>query len=210
LEIYKMNKLIILLVLTSICGISSQLPRWPMTWTVNFQSLSFGNDTSLSISQVSTGTFWYDATQNSMRQDFDNSEADGICASVYNYTGTCSMIFNQKGLYLNYPDMESCCFCCTAQTGCAALSPNWMNSDGHSQGSEMINGVMCNKYEVTGFNQNYFWMTTDNIPCALNNGGSQLFLYDQSSYSTNSIPSYTFQVQNCNFLCPGDFCGNGK
>jgi len=187
-------------------------PIWFENWSSDFTLVSISNSSSITVTQTSTGSFWYSASQNSMRQDLYNPAADFFCASVVAKPGvTCSLVFVPAGLYINVPELDFCCQCCTAADDCLALQPDWVSSQGVYQGSvqfDPYSSATCDQWLVVGGQNNYWYQDTENgTPCELNNGEFEVFLYDQTTFSTNPIPPAVFNIPSgCTQQCPGNQC----
>eukprot|EP01118_Nematostelium_gracile_P006404 TRINITY_DN205_c0_g1_i3.p1 TRINITY_DN205_c0_g1~~TRINITY_DN205_c0_g1_i3.p1 ORF type:complete len:227 (+),score=32.28 TRINITY_DN205_c0_g1_i3:2-682(+) len=169
---------------------------WPSIWMADFNGVYINNVTQTAITAIAPGTFWYDARVQGMRNDFQDPQVDWFCAGIPG-NGVCSQIFNSDGLFIVYPEDESCCFCCSAKEGCGALSANW-TSQGVYQGSQQMGGSDCDAYLIQGGSANYYYETSAGVPCELNNGMFNIFLYDQSSFNSKPVTPSQFDVSsNC-------------
>jgi len=181
-------------------------PIWPKTWTASFMEVTMLNVT---VQSTSPGIFYYDATQSAMRTDFENGLTNAFCGSVMPKATNCSAVITQNGFFLNYPDNDYCCQCCNGSI-CQILRPDWVvNDNGTFIGQVTINGEECDEYLIIGFSKNYWAQrTSDGVPCELSNGGEEIYVYNQDTFSTAGIPSQVFELpSSCTQKCPEDsFC----
>eukprot|EP01119_Soliformovum_irregulare_P002763 TRINITY_DN13021_c0_g1_i1.p1 TRINITY_DN13021_c0_g1~~TRINITY_DN13021_c0_g1_i1.p1 ORF type:complete len:214 (-),score=17.46 TRINITY_DN13021_c0_g1_i1:184-789(-) len=192
------------LLLLAIVALSSSYPVWPKTWTSDMRLVTINNVT---VTGVSDGTYWYDYTQLSLRKDLSYGQIDPFCQSVSPSTNTCTLIFNTKGMYILFPQSQSCCFCCPASAGCTTLKPTWM-FNAVAQGEVQINSRKCTKYLVQGGSANYWYQDAQGVPCEMDNGGFEIFVFDAKTFSTAPINPSIFEIPStCTDICPqGEAC----
>ena len=101
-------------------------PVWAKTFTQSF------NETVISknVTKETTGMYFYDVSDanNTMtRIDRSNGQWNVFCAPTpTGQADKCSEFVVKGEKYIYYPLQDDCCYCCSAEKGCGALSPDWM------------------------------------------------------------------------------------
>jgi hypothetical protein len=62
--------------------------------------------------------------------------------------------------YLIFPELNSCCMCCTAEQGCGALRPDWL-ADAQFVGTTTLRGRAAWQWAKKGLQTNYYYSSAD-------------------------------------------------
>ena len=115
---------IVLLVIISIAKADDKPadPVWPNKFSQDFEE-----DLKYPVlgTQKTSGTIHYDYTSKRYRIDRVNGHYDRYCGAngfkLFKNTA-CSHYVDETGdRYLHYPQLNECCFCCSADKGCGIL-----------------------------------------------------------------------------------------
>ncbi|XP_063716084.1 uncharacterized protein LOC134843753 isoform X2 [Symsagittifera roscoffensis] len=110
----------------SVYGDEPAQPVWPETFTQNFTDISYWPSGSYN----TRGTYRYDWPNKMARVDLVSSEWDPYCRPEYNASATpCAHMYSDDKMFLYFPDMMSCCYCCEQKNSDWGLqAPDWLES----------------------------------------------------------------------------------
>ena len=156
--------LLAIALLAAIVLADPESPKWPAKFTIDFKE-EF--DYPVIGKYKTQGTFYYDATTNRYRVHRDNGKGDRYCAlngfKVLKNT-PCDQYVDEHGdRYLHYPDLNECCYCCSAEHGCGILRQDWM-ADATYQGEIEYNGYTAYKWDKKGLQSNLYIETASADP----------------------------------------------
>lgn len=96
-------------------------PLWPETFSQDF--IQSDSDSKV----YTSGKLFYDFRNNRQRMDLASDFNDAICQSISKDTSTkCNQIIVNDAMYVNLPDKNQCCKCCTATQGCTVEPRDWL------------------------------------------------------------------------------------
>lgn len=75
--------------------------------------------------------------------------------------------------YLIFPELNSCCMCCTAEQGCGALRPDWL-ADAQFVGTTTLRGRAAWQWAKKGLQTNYYYSSADVAQVGGKRGGGAL------------------------------------
>ncbi|CAF3142103.1 unnamed protein product [Rotaria socialis] len=182
------------------------IPIWPVAFQETFTETStlpiVGTGTNIQ------GTYYYDFDQKAVRIDRSTGKYDRYCSSVKLLQDVpCTHLVVNGLRYLVFPSLKSCCMCCTSESGCGVLSPNWL-SNATFVG---YNTTSTEKYQVwnkKGLQNNFYWQVdSTQVPYIIDQEPNDLMVYDVTSFKKGAIdpsvfalPSYCSKDQKCPFL----------
>ena len=138
-------------------------PRWPTKFTEQFHE-EF--DYPVIGKYETEGTFYYDAGSMRYRVDRDNGHGDRYCAlnggKIFKNT-PCSHIVVDGDRYMYYPELDECCYCCSAEHGCGLLRTDWL-SGATFEGEVEYQGYMAYKWDKPGLQSNIYIETAEENP----------------------------------------------
>ena len=196
--------LLLLYLLLPLARHTLAIPVWPETFSQPFNETNFVGKT--------TGMYYYDFPNRRGRVDRQNGVWDRFCGSVHPFVATpCQHIIVHGVRYLNFPKLKKCCSCCTAAKGCDILYPDWFARAGakYIGQTKCKQGGMCDKWQITGFQPNYYWETRDTHVMA------ELFqvpeadqVFDVHNMKKGCcLPDSLFELPaNCTAQCAGPVC----
>ena len=176
-------------------------PQWEAQFTETFKYPIIGSSNT-------TGSFYYDWTNNRYRVDRENGKWDRYCGSVYKLTSTpCSHIVSEGKRYLWFPEKDYCCFCCDAAHGCGLLKPNWVDSATFVEYTTAENGATTQKWEIKGLQSNFYYASNDEaaVPYRIDQMPNDFQFFKPETYKTQiSDPSVFNLPSQCNAktTCP--------
>ncbi|EFC42443.1 predicted protein [Naegleria gruberi] len=168
-------------------------PVWPgtfrQTFTETTQLFKFMSPF------VTNGTYYYDVTNQRQRIDRLDGSHDRYCGSVHFDKSTpCVHLVVKEKRYLVFPELKSCCMCCTAENGCGVLKTNWLFNSTYI-GQTTYNGYPVHQWDKKGLQNNYYYeMIANNVPVAIDQQPNDLMVFDPKSYSTTPLPDSLFAV----------------
>jgi hypothetical protein len=113
--------LLISLILMAFGQNDPDAPMWPETFSQDY----IQSDSSSKV--YTSGKIFYDFKNNRQRMDLASDFNDAICQSISKDTQTqCSQIIVNDFMYVNLPDKNLCCKCCTAAQGCTVEPRDWL------------------------------------------------------------------------------------
>ena len=155
-------------------------PVWPNQWQEDFtETLSY----SVIGSGTTTGSYYYDWTNQKYRVDRANGKWDRYCGSVEVFTDTpCSHIVVDGNRYLWFPQKNYCCFCCNAAEGCGVLSPNWLSA-ATWVGTNTTNGYSVDVWDDKGLQDNFYSAVAGTlIPVEINQVPNDNQIFNPETY----------------------------
>ena len=186
-------------------------PEWPKVFSAAFhEDMNYGP-----ISGETDGMFYYnwgDDGKHVYRVDRENGKNDRYCGinGLYKFKNKkCQMFVDEHGdRYLNYPEDNYCCFCCSAAKGCGVLRRDWLNN-ATFLGEEEYNGVKAYKWDKPGLQSNYYWETIaenplDRVMLAIDQVPNDLQVFKKETFSTDvpngifDLPSTCDRQKSCN------------
>ncbi|CAG9311664.1 unnamed protein product [Blepharisma stoltei] len=183
-----------------------QYPLWPNVFTQTFNETlyypEFGN-------QTTTGTYYYDWTNQMYRIDRANGRFDRYCGLVGFRVLTnapCSHIVVGGNRFLYYPNDGTCCFCCNAAQGCGMLKPTWLDNATFID-TEVHMGVQAYKWNKQGLQNNFYFETavaspSSRVMLGIYQEPNDLMDFHKITYS---VPSGIFDLpKTCSLktVCP--------
>ena len=95
----------------------------------------------------------------------------------------------QGDRYIDYPDSDECCYCCSADHGCGVLKNDWM-SDADYLGMETMDDVNTYKWNKPGLQANWYYETVadaaeDRVPVKTDMGPGSATDFIQDFLPTN-------------------------
>jgi len=101
--------------------------------------------------------------------------------------------------YIYYPDLNSCCACCSVANGCGLLLPTWMK-DATYIGQTTLNQTIVDEWTIKGFQTNYYYETPDSrIPVELFMSPTDKFGFDTNTYQSSIADPNVFTLPSvCN------------
>merc|ERR1719343_562524 len=142
---------------------------------------------------------------------------DHLCAHFHLDT-PCTMLTTLGWKYLVFPELTSCCRCCSYKTGCGPLGTSWLsNATGNLKyrGVETVEGRACNHWTVQGLFVepqflNHYWQFTDTgLPCQID---SYNYLFNMSQRADNwytfDYASVDVSEQDPSLFAPPPYCEN--
>lgn len=193
-------------------------PVWPNAFAVQFNESA----ALLGPPTLTTGALWLSADPTSgvvlERIDRATGKGDRYCSSVRSDDSPCTHLVVPSAphvagppvsspttwRWLIWPELNDCCACCDAASGCGAVSPNWLVEDKATYyGRSTIEGVPADGWLAYGLQANYYWATTDaqQAPLALwqiPDDNMTFFGYQPGAVNASlfALPSY------CKSRCP--------
>jgi hypothetical protein len=152
-----------ILFLLSLTLAHPQYPRFPDTFTQTFTetfSYPFLGDHS------TNGTYYYDWATQRFRLDRQNGRFDRYCGinGLKMLQNTpCSHIVVNGDRYLYYPELNECCYCCSAEHGCGMLKPAWMEGAEYL-GIEEFKVQKAHKWDKPGLQHNIVYESLEEEP----------------------------------------------
>jgi hypothetical protein len=108
-------------------------------------------------------------------------------------------------MYLDYPELDTCCTCCSWEEGCGPIVSGW-TSNAIYEGQAVVNGTTCDKFSIQGVETkpNFLFQTLNaSKVCELNNGGHEKFVFDLPTFTPSVNPAF-FQLpttRDCTKRC---------
>lgn len=133
-------------------------PQWPNKFTENFHEIF---DYPV-VGRIETnGRFYYDFSSKRYRVDRDNGKGDrycGINGLKWLKNTPCSQFVVNGDRYIYYPQLNECCYCCSAEHGCGILKTDWL-SGASFLGVVQYNGQSAYKWDKAGLQSNFYYET---------------------------------------------------
>eukprot|EP00850_Spirogloea_muscicola_P007035 SM000034S12789 [mRNA] locus=s34:748402:751003:- [translate_table: standard] len=145
------------------------------------------------------GAYLYDAAENRSRVDRADGRGDRYCGTAAPLSATpCSHLVVDGVRYLLFPDLRYCCTCCTAANGCGILARDWLAGAAYL-GSDEVDGVVCDKWNKPGLQNNYYWQTPAGVPIRIYQEYAEMMTFRPDTYTTSpdfvddtfSLPEYS-------------------
>ncbi|KAG2382480.1 hypothetical protein C9374_005060 [Naegleria lovaniensis] len=168
-------------------------PIWPPTFKATFtERLQIFKWLSPS---TTNGTYYYDAANNRQRIDRADGAHDRYCGTVHFGTNTpCTHLVVEDKRYLVFPELKSCCMCCTSENGCGVLSRDWLKNATYI-GQTVYNGYHVNQWDKEGLQHNYYYETIGVVkPIAIDQQPNDLMVFNANSYSEAKQDSSLFAI----------------
>ena len=143
---------------------SPESPVWPEKFTEDFEE-EF--DYPVIGKYTTTGSFYYDAVTHRYMVHRENGRGDRYCGingfKVFKNT-PCNQFVDELGdRYLHYPELDECCYCCSAEHGCGILRQDWL-SGAEFQGEVDYKGYTAYKWDKAGLQSNFYYETIAESP----------------------------------------------
>ena len=180
---------------------SDPRPYWPDALTI-----SFNETTSIPLlSDTTTGVLYYDSSRNAERVDRAEGRGDRYCGSVHPLKHTpCTHVAVNGMRYLIFPELKTCCSCCSFAAGCGPLTPTWLNNATYvppAAGSD--SSIDC--FNVHGLQNNIFCQYSgSHAPLRLSQGKIDDTYYDVSTFVEGHPDPSVFELPStCTTKCGG-------
>ena len=183
-------------------------PRWPVKFMENFEE-EFNYKIFSAIK--TKGTFYYDAASNRYRVNRENGKGDRYCAfngmKIFKDT-PCDQYVDEKGdRYLHYPDLNECCYCCSAEHGCGILRQDWVSGATYV-GEIEYNNLLAYKWDKKGLQSNFYIETASEDPLNrvmlnMDQQPNDIQVFDPETWSTSfddsilDLPSICKKSNSC-------------
>ena len=167
-------------------------PVWHKQFQINFnETMSLPN---LGV-ETSDGSFIYDYVNGRSYTHRINGTLDRYCGlNGFNwFTGQpCDHYVIDGDRFIDYPEHDYCCYCCSASHGCGMLFPEWMENAEYL-GIEEHMGQRAYKWNKKGLQDNFYWETVadqpaDRVVLGIYQEPEDLTDYDSATFSTD-IPN---------------------
>lgn len=179
---------------------ASNVPSTPV-WPNEFQ-MTFNETLSYPIlgSHHTTGTYYYSYTHKAERVDRANGHYDRYCGSngakIVSNT-PCNQYVINGSRYLDYPDKNECCYCCSSAQGCGILRPDWLNNATY-QGYLEKDGYNVTKWAKGGVQSNYYYeRSSDRVMIEIDQVPNDDQIFDPTTYTTKVDPSVFQPPSRC-------------
>eukprot|EP01138_Halocafeteria_seosinensis_P002897 gb/GECG01002959.1/.p1 GENE.gb/GECG01002959.1/~~gb/GECG01002959.1/.p1 ORF type:complete len:224 (+),score=15.34 gb/GECG01002959.1/:1-672(+) len=194
---------------TQLRGAYTPSPTWPNVFQASFnETLDY-----VIFKGHTNGTMYYNWNVTKERTDRQSGKYDRYCGLVISKDTPCTHLVVDGVRYLNFPQENYCCKCCTDKGGCGVLKPNWIEaSNGTYQGRSYVDGHEVDGWKIKGLQDNYWYQTTSNgAPVQLVQEPDATRDFDVSSYSVGSLPDHIFDVpagcdEKCSKKAPLSVC----
>lgn len=139
------------------------------------------------------------------RIDRSTGKYDRYCSSVKLLQDTpCTHLVVDGLRYLIFPTLKSCCACCTADSGCGTIRPDWLNGATFI-GYNTTGSVKYQVWDKKGLQDNYYWQVDDTqAPYIIDQRPNDLMVFDVSTFkkgpidpSVFALPSYCSKDHKC-------------
>lgn len=168
---------------------------------------------------ANTVGFWYDSTTQPVGQSVyvhSKGQHDELCTSIKgkeNSDEPCTLLAsNDTWRYVIFPTSTPpvCCRYCNTSEYCGIISPNWLKQNSTYQGTRQFGSQTCYGWMKEGGEQNYYWVTADDVPCQYYEGyptfgvGNNTWNFDMSQYSPGPVHGSVFDVptgMGCDAMC---------
>eukprot|EP00850_Spirogloea_muscicola_P005138 SM000023S07594 [mRNA] locus=s23:368569:371303:+ [translate_table: standard] len=153
------------------------------------------------------GAYLYDAAGNRSRVDRADGRGDRYCGTAAPLSATpCSHLVVGGVRYLLFPDLRYCCTCCTAANGCGIVARDWLAGAAYL-GSDEVDGIVCDKWNKPGLQNNYYWQTPAGVPIRIYQEYAEMMTFRPDTYTTSpdfvdntfALPEYS----DCKSACYG-------
>ena len=187
-----MQKFIIALSILALASATTQPipPIWSNQWQADFHEEMndgiFGKGST-------TGTLYYDWTNNLSRVDRANGKKDRYCGTVKFKETPCSQIVVDDVRYVYYPELNYCCACCTQKQGCGLLLPTWVQ-DASYVGQTTINKTVVDEWTYEDISVFYYETPNTRIPVEIYIAPADKIDFDPSTYKSYIADPNIFQV----------------
>ncbi|CAF4259195.1 unnamed protein product [Adineta steineri] len=181
-------------------------PVWPVAFQETFVETStlpiIGTGTNIK------GTYYYDFDQKAVRIDRSTGKYDRYCSSIHAFADTPCTHLVVKGLrYLVFPSLKSCCACCTSESGCGIVKPDWL-SDSTFIGYNTTDSIKYQVWDKKGLQDNFYWQVDNTqAPYVIDQRPNDLMVFDIASFKKGAIapsifalPSYCSKDHKCPLL----------
>ena len=157
---------------------------------------------------------WGEDGKHSYRVDRKNGKDDRYCGinGLYKFKNkVCQMFVDEQGdRYLNYPEDNYCCFCCSQAKGCGVLRPNWLDN-ATFLGEVDYQGQKAYKWDKPGLQSNLYYETIaenplERIPLGIDQQPNDLQEFAKETFSQVTengifeLPSTCDRKKECNAL----------
>jgi len=189
-------------------------PTLPQSFSITFEENLAMNKTPLGSNY---GNWTYDFPNKRWRADHGRGQQNNFCQhqnlSDSDKTAPCSLHFTPTDdLWVDYPEVQKCCWLCGKDQGCTILSPDWITSGSHYINTEIISGHTCSSYGKPGaVAPQDVWYADDSdlkvrAPCRYHEiafGIMHNITFDISSLKIGPQPDNMFTVPSyCKDKCP--------
>jgi len=206
-----LQKLIVILCIFVLTSATTQPspPTWANQWQANFHEEIndgiFGKGST-------TGTLYFDWTNNLSRVDRTNGRKDRYCGTVKFKETPCSQIVVDDIRYIYYPELNYCCACCTKKEGCGLLLPTWIKNASYV-GQTTLNKTIVDEWTYKDIQVFYYETPNTRVPIEIKIAPVDKIDFDLSSYKSDiadpsvfNLPSICKSTQKC----PMSGCSNPK
>jgi len=183
-----MHKLIIAVCIFALASATTQpsAPVWANQWQANFHEEMkdgiFGKGNT-------TGTFYYDWTNKLFRIDRASGKKDRYCGTIKFKDTPCTQYVADGMRYIHYPELNSCCACCTSADGCGITLPTWLQNATYV-GQTTLNSTTVDEWTIKGLQTNYYYeIPNSRIPFEVFMAPNEKMDFDPNSYSTTVDPN---------------------
>jgi hypothetical protein len=142
------------------------------------------------------------------RIDRSTGKYDRYCSSVkYFQDIPCTHLVTNGLRYLVYPSINYCCMCCTSESGCGIVKPDWL-SDAKFIGYNTSTSVKYQIWDKKGLQENYYWQVDDTqTPYIIDQQPNDIMIFDVDSFKKGAIdpsvfalPSFCSKDHSCPLL----------
>ena len=125
---------------------------FPKVWSANFTEYLYSKETG---HRTTKGVWYYNFELNKFRVNRENGAADEICGPLTNYkNASCHDIITDGKRYIYFPEIKSCCYCCSDADGCGMEKPTWFNT-GKYLGKRYDSGYLVDVWDIQAIQANY-------------------------------------------------------
>jgi hypothetical protein len=139
------------------------------------------------------------------RIDRSTGKYDRFCGSVKLFQDVpCTHLVVDGLRYLIYPTLNSCCMCCTAESGCGTVRPDWL-SDSNFVGYNTTGTTKYQVWDKKGLQDNFYWQVDDTqTPYIIDQRPNDVMVFDVTTFkkgpidpSLFALPSYCSKSTQC-------------
>lgn len=164
-------------------------PVWPNAFRIDF------NETNTLVPIVAVGEtegyLIYDYNNKKSMIHREHGDKDRYCALnglQWFKDQPCDHYVENGDRYIDYPQEEYCCYCCSADHGCGMLFPTWMEN-ATFLGEAVREGYKTYKWDKKGVQDNFYYETIHDDPLqrklvAIDQEPDELTDYHPDSFST--------------------------
>jgi hypothetical protein len=187
----------VLAVVLAVVSAAAPLPQWPPVFYQTFKE-----HTKILEAHDTTGYMYYDSVNNVELIYRADGRGDRYCGSVRHDDKACVHLVNGGERYLVWPTEKYCCKCCTAEKGCGVVKSTWLTGAVYN-GTEVVDGVQCNRWNQKGLQNNFYSQTDAGVPCRLLQEPNDDQVFDITSFKTGPFDQSLFAIPDyCEKSCP--------